>query len=224
MGEIYLENYIEFEKKIGYIFHDKKLLASALTHTSYANEHTTDSFERLEFLGDSILGFVVAEKLFDMYGSKDEGFLSRMRASIVCENALSEIARTLQIPSYIRLGVGEEKSRGREKNSIISDVVESIIAAIYKDSNFDEARAFINRIIPESAYTALGTKDFKTKLQETYKHSQIQYDTKAYIEEGVEVFKSSVCIDGEISGIGSGTSKKTAEQNAAQQALENKQR
>ena len=215
-----MENYIEFEEKIGYTFRDKKLLASALTHTSYANEHHTDSFERLEFLGDSILGFVVAEKLFDMYGIQDEGFLSRMRASIVCENALSDVARTLRTPSYIRLGVGEEKSRGREKNSIISDVVEALIAAIYKDSNLEEARAFINRIIPESAYTAMGTKDYKTKLQETYKHSQIQYNTKAYTEDGVEVFKSSVCIDGEIYGVGNGTSKKIAEQNAAQQALE----
>ena len=83
-----MENYIEFEEKIGYTFRDKKLLASALTHTSYANEHHTDSFERLEFLGDSILGFVVAEKLFDMYGIQDEGFLSRMRASIVSRSGL----------------------------------------------------------------------------------------------------------------------------------------
>lgn len=219
-----MQNYTEFEEKIGYTFKDKNLLLCALTHTSYANEHGTESFERLEFLGDSILGFIVAENLFDLYQEKDEGFLSRMRAGIVCENSLSDIARKLEIPAYIRLGVGEEKSCGREKNSIISDVVEALIAAIYKDGGFVQAEKFVNRIISKQKYTNGVVKDFKTKLQETYKHATVSYISTPYINNNLEMFKSQVLLDGAVCGSGVGVSKKIAEQNAAKQALENKQR
>lgn len=219
-----MQNYTEFEKKIGYSFNDKKLLLCALTHTSYANEHGADSFERLEFLGDSILGFIVAENLFDLHQEKDEGFLSKMRAAIVCENSLSDIARELEIPTYIRLGVGEEKNCGREKNSIISDVVEALIAAIYKDGGFVQAEKFVNRIISKQKYTDGVVKDFKTQLQETYKHVAISYISTPCLNNNIEMFKSTVLLDGIVCGSGVGVSKKSAEQNAAKQALENKQR
>ena len=215
----------KFEKIIGYTFQNKALLEMALTHTSYANEHGTNSFERLEFLGDSILGFVVAENLYKIHKDKDEGFLSKARAGIVCETSLSAIARKLQIPKYIMLGVGEEKSNGREKNSIISDVVESIIAAIYTDSDFENAKKFIKRIIPEEAYETGISRDFKSSLQETHKHSAIVYKTDAYTQNGADFFKSDVLIDGVVFGRGKGITKKAAEQQAAEQALEkNKQR
>ena len=217
-------DYIEFEKNIGYNFRDQIHLQTALTHTSYANEHGCESFERLEFLGDSILGFVVAENLYRFFPQKDEGCLSRMRASLVCEEALSDIARKLDIPSCILLGVGEEKSGGRNKNSIISDVVEAIIAAIYKDSGFEEAKSFVNRIIPRSFYNEDESRDYKTRLQETFKHSVVTYNTRTLTENGVNHFFSEVLLDGIISGSGEGMSKKTAEQKAAEVALLNKKR
>lgn len=217
-------DFSKIEKKIGYVFKNKKLLQTAITHTSYANEHKTDSFERLEFLGDSILGFVVAKNLYHIFPEKDEGQLSKIRASLVCEDSLSTIARNLDIPSYILLGVGEEKSGGRRKNSIISDVVEAILAAIFLDSGIDEAKAFVDRIIPQKSYKNDKNKDYKSYLQETFKHSTISYSTRAEKKDGSEIFFSQVYIDGKVSGEGNGLSKKSAEQIAAETALLNNQR
>ncbi len=217
-------DYNKIEKRIGYFFKNKELLQTAITHTSYANEHKTDSFERLEFLGDSILGFVVAQNLYRFFPEKDEGLLSKTRASLVCEDSLSVVARNLDIPNYILLGVGEEKSGGRNKNSIISDVVEAIIAAIFLDDGFESAKAFVNRIIPQSAYNIENSKDYKSRLQETFKHSIISYNTWAEIENGNESFFSQVFLDKEMSGEGKGLSKKAAEQKAAEMALLNNQR
>lgn len=213
-------NLTDFENKIGYKFKNKALLTEALTHTSYANEHGTKSFERLEFLGDSILGFVVAENLYTMYQNKDEGFLSKTRAGIVCEDSLSEIARSLGIPDVLLLGVGEEKSRGREKNSIISDVVEATIAAVYKDSDFETAKELINRIIPQDTYLKCGISDYKSTLQETFKQSKVSYDTIPFTDDDVNMFRSRVFLDGKCKGEGIGITKKAAEQRAAQHALE----
>lgn len=212
-------NISEIEKAINYTFNDKDVLLTALTHTSYSNENGGDSYQRLEFLGDSILGFVTAEKLYLTHTKKDEGFLSKMRASIVCEDSLAEFAKTIDLDKFIRLGIGEIKTKGMNKASILSDVFEALLGAIYLDSDLKTASQWLNKIITEDCYLTFAYNDYKTILQEKFKNKDIQYFTSELNSDNENQFYSKVLINGELKGEGTGLSKKNAEQNAAKNAL-----
>ena len=220
----------ELEEKIGYRFHDMRLLETALTHSSYANEKHQDgcgSYERLEFLGDSILGHIAADFLYHHEPPIPEGRMTRLRAELVCESSLHKIALRLELGRWMRLGRGEERTGGRERPSILADMVESILAAMYLDSgSLEEPRRFVLRELLEQA--ELGeehhTKDYKTALQELVQrrpNRHISYDLVS--ESGPDhdkTFIFRVSINGKPAGEGSGRSKKEAEQMAARRALE----
>lgn len=217
------------ESRIGYHFHNAKLLETALTHSSYANERHVggvECYERLEFLGDSVLGLVTAAFLYAQTPALPEGRMTRLRAELVCENSLHETALALGLGEYLRLGRGEEMTGGRERVSILADVVEAIIAAIYLDGGMDEARKFIMAKVLAGA--ELGAEhavaDYKTALQELVQRKgevAIRYELVG--ESGPDhnkTFTFSVSVDGETIGEGSGRTKKEAEQMAARCALE----
>ena len=218
----------ELEQAIGYTFHDRTLLEQALTHSSYANEVCKDglkSYERLEFLGDAILGFTAADYLLSTYPKLHEGDLTRLRAELVCESSLARTATALGLGGYLRLGRGEEAGGGRTRTSIIADVVEAIIAAIYLDGGLDEARRFIYRfVLTDTRARFRINTDYKTMLQELVQRKKDQvlsYELTG--ESGPDHdkhFAVRVLLNGKPVGEGEGTSKKRAEQAAAQQAVE----
>lgn len=210
-----LDNIGKIEKAIGYTFNNKKLFELALTHTSYANEHGCESFERLEFLGDSILGFTAAKNVYSLFPKRSEGDLSKIRAGLVCEESLAAFSHKMGLPQYIRLGVGEEKTGGRNKDSILSDSFEALIAAIFLDGGINAAMKWINRVITKDCYLNFVYKDFKSMLQEKYKLSEIEYQ----VVQSASGFTATVYADSKKIGSGTGVSKKTAEQKAAQRAL-----
>lgn len=216
----------KLETALGYTYQNKELLRTALSHTSYANEAFKDalcSYERLEFLGDSILGFVVADYLYHTFPTKLEGELTRIRAELVCEKNLVSVAEQLNLGEYLMLGNGEEQSGGRHRDSILCDVMESVIAAAYLDSGFDAARGMIIRLILPQLAEAEKTHDFKTELQELIqrkKDQQLAYElTEESGPDHRKEFYVHAVLNGTIVGTGSGSSKKRAEQAAAQQAL-----
>ena len=210
-----LDNIGKIEKTIGYTFNNKKLLELALTHTSYANEHGCESFERLEFLGDSILGFTAAKNVYSLFPKCSEGDLSKIRAGLVCVESLASFSHKMGLPQYIRLGVGEEKTGGRNKDSILSDSFEALIAAIFLDGGINAAMKWVNRVITKDCYLNFIYKDFKSMLQEKYKLSEIEYQ----VVQSASGFTATAYADGKKIGSGTGVSKKTAEQKAAQCAL-----
>ena len=218
----------KLEEKIGYRFHDRELLRTALTHSSYANEKhgEVQSYERQEFLGDSILGLVTAEFLFTHEPPLPEGRMTRMRAELVCEASLHKTALELGLGSYMRLGRGEEHTGGRERPSILADMVEAIIAAIYLDSGMEEARRFIlARVLRDAAFDdSHRSADYKTRLQELVQRKSNQVIAYDLVEETGpdhdKTFTFEVLINGAVSGRGSGKTKKEAEQMAAARALE----
>ena len=216
------------QESIGYTFRDPELLQTALTHTSYANEVCKDglrSYERLEFLGDSILGFTAADYLFGAFPELHEGELTKLRAELVCEASLAETAKKLGLGDYLRLGKGEEAGGGRRRASIIADVVEAVIAAIYLDGGLRPAKRFIyDHVLVDVKARVQRNADYKTMLQELVqqkKNQQLSYELLG--ESGPDhdkTFSVRVLLNGTPLGIGAGTSKKRAEQAAAQQALE----
>ena len=218
----------KLEEKIGYRFHKRELLVTALTHSSYANERhgEAQSYERQEFLGDSILGLVTAEFLFTHEPPLPEGRMTRMRAELVCEASLHKTALELGLGSYMRLGRGEEHTGGRERPSILADMVEAIIAAIYLDSGMEEARRFIlARVLRDAAFDdSHRSADYKTRLQELVQRKSNQVIAYDLVEETGpdhdKTFTFEVLINGAVSGRGSGKTKKEAEQMAAARALE----
>ncbi len=218
----------KLEEKIGYRFHNRELLVTALTHSSYANERhgEAQSYERQEFLGDSILGLVTAEFLFTHEPPLPEGRMTRMRAELVCEASLHKTALELGLGSYMRLGRGEEHTGGRERPSILADMVEAIIAAIYLDSGMEEARRFIlARVLRDAAFDdSHRSADYKTRLQELVQRKSNQVIAYDLVEETGpdhdKTFTFEVLINGAVSGRGSGKTKKEAEQMAAARALE----
>ncbi len=218
----------ELEGNIGYRFRDKSLLERALTHSSYANEKWKNSLtsnERLEFLGDSILGFLVAEQLYRQYPDHPEGDLTRMRAELVCETNLARAAERLGLGEYLLLGRGEEQGGGRSRSSINADAVESVIAASYLDGGFPAARGIVQRLILAGAPGDRGgSADFKTALQELVQRKKNQCLTYTLLEESGpdhdKTFRVEVSLNGETVGAGSGTSKKRAEQAAAEAAID----
>ena len=218
----------DLEARLGYKFSNISLLLGALSHSSYANEHYHDglkSNERLEFLGDSILGMVVAEYLYRNFPDRPEGELTRMRADMVCETALASIARTLELGSHLLLGKGEEAFGGRERPSILADAVESVIAASYLDGGMDAARGIINRfVLSDVPVTRMHNVDYKTALQERVQQKKNQVlSYRPLGEQGPDHHKEfmvEVLLNGKVAGTGSGTSKKRAEQAAAKAAMQ----
>ena len=217
------------ESRIGYHFRDRGLLETALTHSSYANErHSSgaESYERLEFLGDSVLGFVTAEFLYAHDPALPEGRMTPLRAELVCEFSLHETALSLGLGELLRLGRGEELTGGRERVSILADTVEAIIAAIFLDGGMDEAKKFIMTQLLSGA--DLGAEhavaDYKTALQElVQRRGEVAIRYELVGESGPDhskTFTFSVSVDGERVGEGSGRTKKEAEQMAARRALE----
>ena len=215
----------ELQNRIGYAFGDEKLMENALTHSSYANERGKSrifSNERLEFLGDSVLGFVTAEYLYDKYPSRPEGEMTRIRAELVCEHSLAETAEALDLGAVLLLGKGEEQNGGRTRKSILADAVEALLAAIYLDGGMEPARAFVLDHILAEKPTEL--TDYKTALQERVQSTggvSPQYRIiDEYGPDHAKTFVARVEIDGEPAGEGSGRTKKEAEQSAAKSAME----
>ena len=215
------------EEKLGYTFQNRQLLDNALTHSSWANEskNKLPSNERLEFLGDSILGMVVADHLYRNHPDLPEGELTRVRAALVCEESLVEVARELDLGEHLRLGKGEEAGGGRNRPSIRADAVEALLAAVYLDGGIGSARKLIQRFILSREVAGLTKpRDHKTALQELVQRESGQ--VLAYRltgEEGPDHDKRffvEVTLNGDPIGAGTGRSKKEAEQMAAQAAID----
>ena len=218
----------ELENAIGYRFHNISLLQNALAHSSYANERWHDSLksnERLEFLGDSILGMVVADHLYRNFANRPEGELTRMRADMVCEKALAQVANQIGLGEHLLLGKGEEQGGGRGRDSILADAVESIIAACYLDGGMEAAKAFISRfVLVNVPVSRLTNADYKTALQELVQQKRNQVLTYTMVGESGpdhdKRFEVELTLNGQVVGHGIGSSKKRAEQDAARNAME----
>lgn len=217
------------ESRINYKFKNIGLLKTALTHSSYVNEHPrehAECYERLEFLGDSILGMVTAELLFRWAPSLPEGKMTRIRAELVCEESLHHVAIELGLGQWMRLGRGEENSNGRERPSILADMVEAVIAAIYLDGGMESATHFIRRCVLNHAddFILNRSRDNKTELQEIVQQqtgSTIRYEMTG--ESGPDHnkrFSYAVYVNEVLAGEGEGRTKKEAEQAAAGSALQ----
>ena len=223
-----LENIYKFEETIDYKFNNKEYILEALTHSSYSNENKRYNFnERLEFLGDSVLSIVVSDYLFKNEKDLPEGELTKLRASIVCEESLSEVANKIKLGDFMLLGKGEEATGGRERISILADAFEAVIAAIYLDGSIEDARNFIlnnMKYIISDARRGKIFRDYKTHLQEVLQgkgESNIWY--KLIDEKGPDhnkKFIMEVGTNNDVLGIGEGKSKKEAEQLAARVALD----
>jgi len=220
---------IRLQEKIAYRFKDERLLQTAITHSSYANEKKSREIkcnERLEFLGDSVLGFIVAQYLFESRPDMPEGDLSRSRAGLVCEGSLEDVARSIELGKYLRLGRGEETAGGRERPSILADATEALLGAIYLDGGLENAREFVMRFLLDSKSHARYShfSDYKTSLQELVQRDRDKSVSYRLVDEHgpdhAKIFNVEVLVGGEALGSGEGTSKKAAEQQAAKAALE----
>ena len=218
----------DLENAFGYRFKNITLLQNALAHSSYANERCHDSLksnERLEFLGDSILGMVVAEYLYRNFPDRPEGDLTRMRADMVCERSLAMIAERIDLGKHLLLGNGEESSGGRTRDSILADAVESVIAACFLDGGMEPARKFIEGfVLTDVPVRKLRNADYKTALQGLVQQKKNQVLSYALVEESGpdhdKHFVVQVSLNGAVVGTGEGRSKKKAEQDAAHNAIE----
>jgi len=217
----------ELQEKIGYRFKDKELLLRALTHRSFAFEKDRkENYEVLEFLGDAVIGLIVSEELIKRFPDKTEGELSQIRAYLVSESSLSELARSVGLGDYLLLGKGERLSGGKEKSSLLCDVFESLFGAIYLDGGFYEARrVFLERFLKkmwEILESAVTYKDFKSYLQEiTQKEFKVVPTYTLLKSEGPEHDKTFTveCRVNELRTVATGKSKKSAEQQAAKEML-----
>ena len=215
------------EKKLGYRFRDRGLLEHAMTHSSYANEHRgkgLTSNERLEFLGDSVLGVVVADYLFHRYPNMPEGELTRTRAALVCEGSLYEVARSLDLGRCLRLGKGEDAGGGRKRPSILADATEAVLAAVYLDGGMEAVRAIIQTLILDREREKSVGRDYKTALQELVQRKPGAAVSYHLVRESgpdhCRSFEMEASVDGSVIGTGAGRTKKEAEQMAAKAALE----
>ncbi len=216
------------QTKLGYKFNNIKLLENALCHSSYANEVRggLSSNERLEFLGDSVLSVIVADYLFGNFKNIPEGELTKLRASLVCEKSLCAFSRQIELGKSLKLGRGEDNNGGRERDSILADAFEAVLAAIYLDGGMEVAREFVLRFVKEELNHKDDEvfKDYKTALQEIIQRNpeeSVSYILKS--ESGPDhdkVFEVEVHLNSNVIGKGMGKSKKQAEQMAAKQALE----
>ena len=222
-----------FQKQIKYKFNNQKLLRAALTHNSYFYNSETEvggdsPYERMEFLGDAVLGLVVSEYLFSLFPDKDEGFLSKLKSNIVSEKYLAVKSVDFQLGTHLIMSDKETKNGGRERKSILSDTVEALICAIYLDSGLDEARKFVTTFIIKGFETQVLVNEFinyKSILQE---YSQAKYqltpDYHLISETGPDHFKTfvmEVYVNEQKKGIGEGLNKKEAQQRAAEDACRN---
>lgn len=224
-----IDSFNEFELIIGYDFKKKELLSEALTHSSYANERKykkCNHNERLEFLGDSVLGLVISDYLFINYPELPEGELTKTRAKIVCETTLSNCAKSIDLGKYLMLGKGEDATGGRQRPSLLADAFESIIGAIYLDGGLSSARKFILTSMNKIIKDALNGKifiDYKTRLQELIQNdSNVKITYEIFDEKGPDhnkTFYTHVKKNEKVLGHGKGKSKKESEQNAAKMAL-----
>lgn len=215
------------EERLGYKFNNINLLKNALTHSSYANEVRGgfSSNERLEFLGDSVLSIVVSDYIYKHYPSMPEGELTKLRASLVCEKSLCAFSRELELGNYLMLGKGEEKGGGRERDSILADAFEAVLAAIYLDGGMEPARRHVmNFVLRELQHTDDEVfKDYKTALQEIIQRNP--EEAVSYILTGEsgpdhdKEFTVEVRLNSNVIGRGTGKNKKRAEQMAAKEAL-----
>lgn len=217
------------EERLGHSFRNRALLETAVTHSSYANENRASGIvcnERLEFLGDSVLGVTVADFLYRHFPDMPEGRMTRLRAELVCEQSLHRVALELHLGDYLRLGKGEEHNGGRERASILSDAVEAVIAAMYLDAGMETAAGFIHRCLLDDVRTieTPSFTDYKTALQELVQRQSGQVLSYELVgEEGpdhAKTFRMQVYLNGEPVGLGTGRTKKEAEQTAAASALE----
>ena len=222
-------NISKFEETINYTFENKSYILEALTHSSYSNENKNYKYnERLEFLGDSVLSIVISDYLFREEKNLPEGELTKLRANIVCEESLSEVALNIKLGDYLLLGKGEEATGGRERISILADALEAVIAAIYLDGGMENAKKFIFDNMQEIIEDSLKGKifrDYKTYLQEVLQSKGEQHIWYKLIEEKGpdhnKRFVMEVGINDVVLGVGEGKSKKEAEQVAARKALDN---
>ncbi|MGL4740670.1 MAG: ribonuclease III, partial [Sarcina sp.] len=215
-------------QKVGVEFTNKGLLITALTHSSFANQYKDVKYnERLEFLGDSVLQLTITEHLYNNYKNKSEGELTKIRALIVCENSLFEIAKNMKLGKIIRMSKGEELTGGRDRISIQADCVEALIASIYLDKGIEFAKEFILKHFHDIISKAINEEiilDFKTRLQEVLqKNGEVDIKYELIKHEGPphrRCFFTQVRINGMVMGVGQGFSKKEAEQSSAKEALE----
>lgn len=221
-------NFEIIENEIGYEFKNKQLLETALTHTSYAYENKKQSNEKLEFLGDSILEFVSSEYIYHNYPKLKEGEMTKVRASVVCEDSLQKIAKMHNFSDFLYLGKSERISQKEVRPAIMADSVEAVIAALFLDGGLEEAKKFIlnNLAKPiENATKNIGQKDYKTVLQEVLqKNGNVDIEYVIIDEKGPDhekVFTAEVKFNNRVLATGKGKSKKQAEMEAAQKALEN---
>ncbi len=219
----------DLEKELGLNFSDKELLKNAITHSSYANQKKKVEFnERLEFLGDSVLQLVISEYLYSRFTEQPEGYLTKIRSLIVCENSLCDIAIGWELGRYMNMSKGEEITGGRNRVSILADCVEAIIAAVYLDKGIEYSKSFILNNFKATIEKAISNEiilDYKTKLQEIFQQNgevNISYELVKF--EGPphrREFFVNVLINDSIKGSGQGFSKKEAEQNAAKEVMDN---
>lgn len=216
----------ELEAMIGYQFHDVKLLKLALTHSSYANEHhmkRTENNERVEFLGDAVLELIISDYLFRTYKKKNEGYLTKLRSSLVCEYTLAMCAKDISLGKYLLLSKGEDMTGGRERDSILSDAFESLIGAIYLDRGYEQARIFVEKYLLQDVEDKTLFYDAKTILQEMVQKDaghHLQYEL--IDEKGPDhckEFTVAVSLDNKILANGVGRTKKAAEQQAAYKSI-----
>ena len=216
------------ESKLGYQFQNPKLLDHALTHSSYANEHhlgSISSNERLEFLGDSVLGMIVADHLYRTFPDLPEGDLTRIRANLVCEGSLVLVAKEWELGRYLKLGKGENACGGRSRPSILADAVEAVLAAVFLDGGLEHDRDIIQRfLLNRMEQVNRASRDHKTYLQELVQRKSGQVLSYALIGESGpdhnKTFQMQVLLNGQPIGQGTGHSKKEAEQAAANAAIE----
>ena len=217
----------KLENSIGYEFKNKQLIQTALTHKSYAHEYQVQSYEKLEFLGDSILEFISSEYIYSNFPNLTEGEMTKVRATVVCEDSLSQIAKLHNFSDFLNLGKSEKLSVSNTRTAILEDTVEAVIAAIYLDGGIEQAKKFVVENLKNAIQYAtkhVGIKDYKTVLQEKL---QVNGDVKIeYItigEKGPDhnkLFEAEVRYEGRALARGVGKSKKAAEMQAAKKALE----
>ncbi len=219
-------NFGEFEEIIGYKFKDISLLEKALTHSSFANEKqlSRECNERLEFLGDSVLGVITAEYFYHNHNNLPEGEMTKRRAACACEKALYGFAKEISLGKFILLGRGEEHTGGRNRASILADAFEAVIAAIYLDGGLDNARKFVLDFVKKTANQQMSFVDYKTELQEIIQKNPDEHLSYVLVGESGpdhdKRFEVEVNLNSNVIGYGKGRSKKIAEQQAAKQALE----
>ena len=217
----------KLEKSIGYVFKDKNILFTALTHTSYAYENQVQSYEKLEFLGDSILEFISSEYIYNNYPYLKEGEMTKVRAMVVCEESLSKIAKLHNFSDFLNLGKSELQSYGQARTAILEDVFEAIVAAIYLDGGIENSKRFIiSNLKDEIEYASkhVGLKDYKTVLQEKLQENgEVKIEYVTISEKGPDhdkEFEAEVRCNDVPLARGVGKSKKSAEMQAAKKALE----